>query len=132
MVPDMSWAAAIALGAIVAPPDAVAATAVLRQLSIPYRMLVILEGESLLNDATALLIYRLAVGAAVAGTSPCGRVAPPCFSRGLAASPARAGFGARARQHDRAKKRRPERHDPAVRQDVRVWILADSSASPPS
>ncbi|GAU86610.1 sodium:proton antiporter [Bosea sp. BIWAKO-01] len=67
LVPDLPWAAAVALGAIVAPPDAVAATAVLRRLRPPHRLLVILEGESLLNDATALLIYRLAVGAAVAG-----------------------------------------------------------------
>lgn len=61
--PDMPWAAAIALGAIVAPPDAAAATAILRQVNLPYRMLKILEGESLLNDASALLIYRVAVGA---------------------------------------------------------------------
>ena len=64
LVPGMNWAAAIALGAIVAPPDAVAATAVLRQLSPPHRLMVILEGEGLLNDASALLIYRIAVGAA--------------------------------------------------------------------
>jgi CPA1 family monovalent cation:H+ antiporter len=63
LVPEMPWAAAIALGAIVAPPDAAAATAVLRQLRPPHRLLVILEGESLFNDASALLIYRLAVGA---------------------------------------------------------------------
>jgi CPA1 family monovalent cation:H+ antiporter len=61
LVPGMPWGAAIALGAIVAPPDAVAATAVLRQLRLPHKMLTILEGESLLNDATALIIYRLAV-----------------------------------------------------------------------
>ena len=67
LVPDMPWAAAIALGAIVAPPDAAAATAVLKQLRPPHRLLVILEGESLFNDASALLIYRLAVGATVAG-----------------------------------------------------------------
>jgi Na+/H+ antiporter len=67
LVPDMPWAAAIALGAIVAPPDAAAATAVLRQLRLPHRVLVILEGESLFNDASALLIYRLAVVAAVTG-----------------------------------------------------------------
>ncbi|MBK1658871.1 cation:proton antiporter [Paracraurococcus ruber] len=65
--PGIPWAAAIALGAIVAPPDASAAAAVLRQLRPPHRVLVILEGESLLNDATALLIYRVAVGAAVTG-----------------------------------------------------------------
>jgi CPA1 family monovalent cation:H+ antiporter len=67
LVPGMPWPAAIALGAIVAPPDAAAATAVLRQLRPPHRLLVILEGESLFNDASALLIYRLAVGAAAAG-----------------------------------------------------------------
>lgn len=67
VVPGMSWAAALALGAIVAPPDASAATAVLRKLRPPHRLLVILEGESLFNDATALLIYRLAVGAAMTG-----------------------------------------------------------------
>jgi CPA1 family monovalent cation:H+ antiporter len=63
----MPWAAAVALGAIVAPPDAAAATAVLRQLRPPHRILVILEGESLFNDASALLIYRLAVVAAMTG-----------------------------------------------------------------
>jgi monovalent cation/hydrogen antiporter len=61
--PDMPWAAAIALGAIVAPPDAAAAVAILRQVKLPYRLLKILEGESLLNDASALLVYRIAVGA---------------------------------------------------------------------
>jgi len=63
LIPAIPWAAAIALGAIVAPPDAVAATAVLRPLRPPHRLLTILEGESLLNDASALLIYRLALGA---------------------------------------------------------------------
>jgi Na+/H+ antiporter len=67
LVPGMPWAAAIALGAIVAPPDAAAATTVLKQLRPPHRLLVILEGESLFNDASALLIYRLAVGATAAG-----------------------------------------------------------------
>jgi CPA1 family monovalent cation:H+ antiporter len=62
--PDMPWSAAIALGAIVAPPDAAAAIAILRRVNLPYRILKILEGESLLNDASALLIYRIAVGAA--------------------------------------------------------------------
>src|SRR6187399_3789118 len=68
LVPAMPWAAAIALGAIVAPPDAAAATAVLKQLRLPHRLLVILEGESLFNDASALLIYRFAVAAAITGT----------------------------------------------------------------
>jgi len=65
LVPDMPWAAAIALGAIVAPPDAAAALAILRQVNLPYRIQKILEGESLLNDASALLIYRIAVGIAL-------------------------------------------------------------------
>jgi CPA1 family monovalent cation:H+ antiporter len=68
LVPDMPWAAAIALGAIVAPPDAAAATTVLKHLRPPHRLLVILEGESLFNDASALLVYRLAVGATVTGS----------------------------------------------------------------
>lgn len=67
LVPDLPWAAAITLGAIVAPPDAAAATAVLRSVKLPHRLGVILSGESLLNDATALLIYRLAVAAAITG-----------------------------------------------------------------
>lgn len=76
LLPEVGWAPAIALGAVVAPPDAVAATAVLRQLRPPYRILTILGGESLLNDATALLIYRLAIGAAAAGGFAASDVAP--------------------------------------------------------
>src|SRR5207249_8483806 len=53
LLPGMPWAPAIALGAVVAPPDAAAATAVLRPLRPPHRILTILEGESLLNDASA-------------------------------------------------------------------------------
>jgi len=66
LLPGMPWAPAIALGAVVAPPDAAAATAVLRPLRPPHGILTILEGESLLNDASALLIYRLAVEAVAA------------------------------------------------------------------
>jgi CPA1 family monovalent cation:H+ antiporter len=76
LVPGLPWAAAIALGAIVAPPDAVAATAVLRPLQPPQRILGILEGESLLNDASALLIYRLAVSAVAASGFAIETVAP--------------------------------------------------------
>ena len=76
LVPGMPWAAAVALGAIVSPPDAAAATAVLRQLRPPHRILTILEGESLLNDASALLIYRLAVGAVAMNTFSIGTLAP--------------------------------------------------------
>jgi monovalent cation/hydrogen antiporter len=76
LIPDVPWAAAIALGAVVAPPDAVAATAVLRQLRPPHRILTILEGESLFNDASALLIYRVAVGSVAAASLSFGDVAP--------------------------------------------------------
>jgi CPA1 family monovalent cation:H+ antiporter len=63
----MPVAAAFALGAIVAPPDAVAATAIFRRLGVPRRIVTILEGESLLNDASALIAYRAAVAAASVG-----------------------------------------------------------------
>jgi CPA1 family monovalent cation:H+ antiporter len=76
VIPEMTWAPAIALGAVVAPPDAAAATAVLRPMRPPQRILTILEGESLLNDASALLIYRLAVGAVAANGFSIGAVAP--------------------------------------------------------
>jgi monovalent cation/hydrogen antiporter len=76
LLPEMPWAAAIALGAVVAPPDAAAATAVLRPLRPPHRILTILEGESLLNDASALLIYRLAVGAIAVDAFSIRAVAP--------------------------------------------------------
>src|SRR5262245_1554969 len=67
-LPGLSWAGAIALGAIVSPPDAVSATAVAKRLGLPHRVVTILEGESLVNDATALILYRAAVMAAVSGT----------------------------------------------------------------
>ena len=67
-IPAMPWPVAVALGAAVAPPDAAAATAVLKEVRLPHRLVSILEDESLLNDASALLIYRLAVAAAVADT----------------------------------------------------------------
>ncbi|MDF2734648.1 MAG: Na+/H+ antiporter [Chloroflexota bacterium] len=76
----MPIAAAVALGAIVAPPDAVAATAIFRRLGVPRRIVTILEGESLLNDASALIVYRLAV---VAGAAAASSVA---FSLGDAAA----------------------------------------------
>ena len=67
LVPGIGWPAAFALGAIVSPPDAVAATAIAQRLGLPARQVTILEGESLVNDATALVAYRLAVAAAVTG-----------------------------------------------------------------
>jgi monovalent cation/hydrogen antiporter len=64
----LPWAVAVVLGAIVSPPDPVAAVAVAGRLGLPRRMVSILEGEGLLNDATALVLYRVAVAAAVSGT----------------------------------------------------------------
>lgn len=59
--PSLPWWGAIALGAIVAPPDAVAATSVLKAFRIPKRIVTVLEGESLINDASSLVLYRFAV-----------------------------------------------------------------------
>ncbi len=67
LVPGIPWAAAFALGAIVSPPDAVAATAVTANLGVPRRITTILEGESLVNDASGLVAYRFAVAAVVTG-----------------------------------------------------------------
>jgi CPA1 family monovalent cation:H+ antiporter len=67
LVPGLGWSAAFVLGAIVSPPDAVAATAIARRLRIPHRVVTILEGESLVNDATALVLYRVGILATVTG-----------------------------------------------------------------
>jgi monovalent cation/hydrogen antiporter len=64
----LSWPLAFALGAIVSPTDPVAATAIMRQLGAPRRLVNFIEGESLVNDATALVAYRVAVAAAVGGS----------------------------------------------------------------
>ncbi len=66
LMPDVPWWAAFAIGAVVAPPDAVAATAIGRSIGLPRRIVTILEGESLLNDATALVALRTALAATVA------------------------------------------------------------------
>src|SRR4051812_17076702 len=86
LVPTIPWAAAIAIGAIVAPPDAVAATSVLRDVKVPHRVSVILEGEALLNDASALLIYRLAVTAVLAGGTIGADAIAPAFLLSLLGS----------------------------------------------
>jgi CPA1 family monovalent cation:H+ antiporter len=67
LLPGLPWAVAVAIGAIVSPPDAVAAEAIIKRLPVPHRTVVILEGESLVNDASALVLYRTAVVAAVTG-----------------------------------------------------------------
>jgi len=69
VLPAMGWASSFAIGAVVAPPDAVAATAIGRRIGLPRRVVTILEGESLLNDATALVALRTAAATIVVGTS---------------------------------------------------------------
>lgn len=75
LIPDFSLAAGFVLGAIVSPPDAIAASAIAQRLSVPQRIVTILEGESLVNDATALVAYQFAIGAVVTGSLSWGRVA---------------------------------------------------------
>jgi CPA1 family monovalent cation:H+ antiporter len=72
MVPALPWAACFALGAIVSPPDAVAARAVLQRVALPRRLQALLEGESLLNDATGLVLFRFAVAATLSGVFDAG------------------------------------------------------------
>ncbi|MFU8947654.1 cation:proton antiporter [Mycetocola zhadangensis] len=67
LLPDLNFAAAVALGAIISPPDAVAATSVGRRLGLPPRILTVLEGEGLVNDATALVLLRSALAVAAGG-----------------------------------------------------------------
>ena len=96
-IAGLPWAAAFALGAIVSPPDAVAAEAILKRLRVPARIQTVLGGESLVNDATALVAYQFAVAAMVTGQ----------FSLGASQSPFSSGRSWRgrpwlARRHDHA------------------------------
>ncbi|MGH2549602.1 MAG: Na+/H+ antiporter, partial [Thermomicrobiales bacterium] len=68
VIDGLNWPAAFVLGAIVAPPDAVATTAIFSRIGVPRRLVTVLEGESLVNDASALVAYRFAVAAVVGGT----------------------------------------------------------------
>ncbi|MFD6620044.1 cation:proton antiporter, partial [Streptomyces albidoflavus] len=65
LIPDLPLTAALVLGAVIAPPDAVAATAIARRVGLPARLTTILQGESLVNDATAITAYKVALAAAV-------------------------------------------------------------------
>jgi CPA1 family monovalent cation:H+ antiporter len=75
IVPGMSWEAAFVLGAIVGPTDPVSATATFARLGAPQRVRVLVEGEAMINDATALVAYRVALAAAVEGTFSAGEAA---------------------------------------------------------
>lgn len=68
LIPNFTWALAFLLGAIISPPDAVAATGIMRGLSLNKRVMTILEGESLVNDASALIAYRYALAAVMTGS----------------------------------------------------------------
>lgn len=68
LAPELPWAACFALGAVVSPPDAVSARAVLQRVKLPRRLTTLLEGESLLNDASGLVLFRFAVAAALTGS----------------------------------------------------------------
>lgn len=75
VMPSLPWSVCFALGAIVSPPDAVSARAVLQSVSLPRRLSTLLEGESLLNDATGLVLFRFAIAAALTGTFHAGEAA---------------------------------------------------------
>jgi CPA1 family monovalent cation:H+ antiporter len=68
VVADLPWSSAFVLGAIVSPTDPLAATAIARRLGVPRRYVSVVEGESLVNDGTGLVLYRIAVGAVLTGT----------------------------------------------------------------
>jgi CPA1 family monovalent cation:H+ antiporter len=67
MLPGATWALGFVMGAIVSPPDAVAATSIIRRMRVPRRIVAIIEGESLINDASGLILYNFAVAAVMTG-----------------------------------------------------------------
>jgi monovalent cation/hydrogen antiporter len=67
LIPEVPWAIGFLLGAVVSPPDASAVTAIVKNLKVPEKMVTLLEGESLINDATALVAFRFAIGAVLSG-----------------------------------------------------------------
>ncbi len=83
VMPNLPWAACFALGAIVSPPDAVAAKAVLEHVKLPRRVMVLLEGESLVNDASGLVLYRFAVAAALTGSFSLGHASLSFLTLGV-------------------------------------------------
>ena len=79
VITGMSWPAAFVLGAIVAPTDAIAAEVIADSISLPRRIMTIVSGESLVNDASALIVYRFAIGTALTGTFLASHVVPQFF-----------------------------------------------------
>ncbi|BBX05083.1 Na+/H+ antiporter [Mycolicibacterium moriokaense] len=93
-VPELTLAAALTLGAIVAPPDAVSATAIGRRLGLPRRIMTLLGGESLLNDATALTAYKVALAAAIGTAATWDRAVGTFALAAVGGVVAGVGFGA--------------------------------------
>ncbi|HLH53846.1 MAG TPA: Na+/H+ antiporter [Verrucomicrobiae bacterium] len=83
LIPDFSLAAGLVLGAIISPPDAIAATAITQRLRVPQRIVTVLDGESLVNDATALVAYRFAAAAVLTGSLSWGKVVGNFFLVGV-------------------------------------------------
>ncbi|OWV72358.1 sodium:proton antiporter [Rhizobium sp. R339] len=79
LFPSLPWAACAALGAIVSPPDAISVRAVLERVRLPRRLQILLEGESLLNDASGLVLFRFAIAAGVTGAFSIGEAAGSFF-----------------------------------------------------
>ncbi|HSS31667.1 MAG TPA: Na+/H+ antiporter [Solirubrobacterales bacterium] len=75
LVPGLDWAEAAVLGAVLSPTDAVASTSIFRRLGAPERVRLLVSGESMINDATALVLYRIAIGVAVGGAFSMGDAA---------------------------------------------------------
>jgi CPA1 family monovalent cation:H+ antiporter len=105
LVPALPLAACFALGAIVSPPDAVAARAVLQRVTLPRRLRALLEGESLLNDATGLVLFRFAVAATLSGSFDAGAAVGSFLFLGIGGALVGAGVGFAAvavmrRMHD--------------------------------
>lgn len=93
VVLGLPWPAAFVLGAIVAPPDAVAATTIARRLGLPQRIVTIIEGESLVNDAASLVAYRVAVAAVVTGSFSLGSASLSFVVGGVGGVAIGVGFG---------------------------------------
>jgi Na+/H+ antiporter len=93
LLPEITWPAAFVLGAIVSPPDPVAAVAVMRRLGAPRAIVTLLEGEGLVNDATALVAYRIGVAAAVTGVFSPGRAAIQLLVTGAGGAAVGLGIG---------------------------------------
>src|SRR5581483_9879147 len=79
VIAGMTWPAAFTLGAIIAPTDAIAAESIAESMAVPRRIVAIMSGESLVNDASSLIVYRFAIAAGVSGTFVAGSVVPQFF-----------------------------------------------------